>query len=115
MARVARSSSTRAYAGHSADFRHIFEIKNLNLTEYARSFGIYKVVHENMTKSKWIDHRDTKKLEQRANTVVDANEGVATELFTKRLQKSKLKDLERELKEAQKTSNSANEVAKIKS
>ena len=115
MAKVARSSSTRAYAGHSAEFRHIFDIKNLNLTEYARSFGIYKVVHENMTKSKWIDHRDTKKLEQRANQVVDANEGVATELFTKRLQKSKLKDLERELREAQKTSNSANEVAKIKS
>lgn len=75
MARVARSSSTRAYAGHSADFRHIFEIKSLNLTEYARSFGIYKIVHENMTKSKWIDHRDTKKMEQRANQAVDANEG----------------------------------------
>lgn len=44
LARVARSSSTRAYAGHSADFRHIFDIKRLNLTEYARSFGIYRVV-----------------------------------------------------------------------
>jgi Domain of unknown function (DUF4217) len=85
MARVARSSSTRAYAGHSADFRHIFDIKNLNLTEYARSFGIYKIVHENMTKSKWIDKRDHKKMEERANQGIDANEGVATELFTKRL------------------------------
>lgn len=85
MARVARSSSTRAYAGHSAEFRHIFDIKNLNLTEYARSFGIYKIVHENMTKSKWIDKRDHKKMEERANQPVDANEGQATELFTKRL------------------------------
>ena len=85
MARVARSSSTRAYAGHSADFRHIFDIKNMNLTEYARSFGIYKIVHENMTKSKWIDKRDHKKMEERANQGIDVNEGVATELFTKRL------------------------------
>lgn len=106
MAKVARSSSTRAYAGHSADFREIFDIKNLNLTEYARSFGIYKVVHENMTKSKWIDVRDHKKIEEREKQGVDVNAGVATELFTKRLQKSKLKDLEKELKEAQLTSNS---------
>ena len=46
LARVAKSSSTRAYAGHNAEFRQIFDIRNLNLTEYARSFGIYKVVHE---------------------------------------------------------------------
>ena len=112
MARVARSSSTRAYAGHSADFRHIFDIKNLNLTEYARSFGLYKVVHENMTKSKWVDKRDTKKIEEMKNRVVDANEGIATELFTKRLQKSKLKDLEKELKEAQYSNSS--DVQKIR-
>ena len=112
MARVSRSSSTRAYAGHSADFRHIFDIKELNLTEYARSFGLYKVVHENMTKSKWVDKRDTKKMEELKNKVVDANEGVATELFTKRLQKSKLKDLEREMKEA-KLSGQA-DVSKIR-
>lgn len=85
MARVSRSSSTRAYAGHSAEFRHIFDIKNLNLTEYARSFGIYKIVHENMTKSRWIDKRDHKRMEESANRPVDANEGEATELFTKRL------------------------------
>lgn len=42
MGSVARSSSTRAYAGHSAEMRHIFDLKNLNLTEYARSFGLYK-------------------------------------------------------------------------
>lgn len=85
MARVAKSSSTRAYAGHSAEFRHIFDIKNLNLTEYARSFGIYKIVHENMSKSKWIDKRDHKRLEEQANKQIDVNVGQATELFTKRL------------------------------
>ena len=65
-----------------------------------------------MTKAKWVDKRDTKKMEEMKNRVVDANEGVATELFTKRLQKSKLKDLEKELKEAQ-YSNSA-DVQKIR-
>lgn len=33
MAKVARSSSTRAYAGHSHEMRSVFDIKNLNLTE----------------------------------------------------------------------------------
>ena len=42
MAKVARSSSSRAYAGHSHEMRSIFDIKNLNLTEFARSFGLYK-------------------------------------------------------------------------
>jgi len=60
MARVARSSSTRAYAGHSAEFRHIFDIKKLNLTEYARSFGIYKVVQETMSRNKNSFKRDYK-------------------------------------------------------
>mmetsp|Transcript_23460 Transcript_23460/g.23115 ORF Transcript_23460/g.23115 Transcript_23460/m.23115 type:complete len:101 (-) Transcript_23460:272-574(-) len=46
MAQIARSSSTRAYTGHSANMRHVFEIKNVNLTEYARSFGLYKDVNE---------------------------------------------------------------------
>ena len=41
-AQIARSSSTRAYAGHSPDMRHIFDMKELNLTELARSFGLYK-------------------------------------------------------------------------
>ena len=45
MGTTARSSSTRAYAGHSAELRHIFEIKNMNLTYFARSFGLYKQVY----------------------------------------------------------------------
>ena len=51
LARVAKNSSTRAYAGHSADFRSVLKKADLNLTEYARSFGIYKVVHNTMSKS----------------------------------------------------------------
>jgi len=42
LGQTARASSTRAYAGHSAEMRHIFDTKALNLTEYARSFGLYK-------------------------------------------------------------------------
>ena len=51
LARVAKNSSTRAYAGHTAEFRSILNKSELNLTEYARSFGIYKVVHNTMSKS----------------------------------------------------------------
>jgi hypothetical protein len=42
MAQIAKNSSTRAYAGHAHDMRHVFEIKDLNLTEFARSFALYK-------------------------------------------------------------------------
>jgi hypothetical protein len=52
MARVARSASTRAYAGHGAGLRKIFNLKSLNLTEYARSFALYKTVAEVMAKPK---------------------------------------------------------------
>jgi len=45
MGQTARSSSTRAYAGHSSEMRHIFDMKKLNLTEYARSFGLYKQLY----------------------------------------------------------------------
>jgi len=52
LAQVARSSSTRAYAGHSLEMRHIFDIKELNLTEYARAFGLYKQLYFVMQKDK---------------------------------------------------------------
>lgn len=42
MAQIAKNSSTRAYTGHAHEMRSIFDINNLNLTEYARSFGLYK-------------------------------------------------------------------------
>ena len=42
MAWVAKNSSTRAYAGHSSEMRHVFDIKKVNLTEFARSFALYK-------------------------------------------------------------------------
>ena len=62
MAKTAQKSSTRAYAGHSASFRHIFDIQKLNLTEYARSFGLYKSVHEVMkTEERKSHHKREKK------------------------------------------------------
>lgn len=42
MGQIARASSTRAYAGHSSEMRHVFSLQKLNLTEFARSFGLYK-------------------------------------------------------------------------
>ena len=52
MGQTARSSSTRAYAGHSSEMRHIFDMKKLNLTEYARSFGLYKQLYLAIQKDK---------------------------------------------------------------
>lgn len=47
MATIAKNSSVRAYAGHSHEFRHIFNLKNVNLTEFARSYALYKNVVNN--------------------------------------------------------------------
>mmetsp|Transcript_36450 Transcript_36450/g.47839 ORF Transcript_36450/g.47839 Transcript_36450/m.47839 type:complete len:119 (-) Transcript_36450:219-575(-) len=107
LARVAKNSSTRAYAGHIAEFRSVLNKTELNLTEYARSFGIYKVVHETMSKSNLPprestkkrmlgkrpreDKKDGDKADEKSN---GASKAEGSELFTRRLQKSKLKDLE---------------------
>ena len=56
-AQIAKSSSTRAYAGHSAEWRHVFDIKNLNLTEFARSFGLYKFMNDG-SKKRTYDERE---------------------------------------------------------
>ena len=61
LARVAKNSSTRAYAGHLAEFRKVLNKNDLNLTEYARSFGIYKVVHQTMSKSNLPPKESSKK------------------------------------------------------
>lgn len=61
LARVAKNSSTRAYAGHCVEFRHVLNKAELNLTEYARSFGIYKVVHQTMPRSNLPPKEDKKK------------------------------------------------------
>ena len=137
LARVARSSSTRAYAGHNAEFRHIFDLRNLNLTEYARSFGIYKVVHETMSRNKHQrpasesnDKKASGEIGKKRTAAdaditnlaavpqqppaIDVNEGQASEMFTRRLQKSKIKDLERELREVQQSGGSFADVSKIK-
>jgi hypothetical protein len=91
LAKIAQKSSTRAYAGHSASFRHIFDIQKLNLTEYARSFGLYKSVHEQMkTEAKQALHKrpakknlDEKEVLAKKEADVEVKEqGV---LFTRRL------------------------------
>ena len=89
LARVAKNSSTRAYAGHASEMRHIFAVQNLNLTEYARSFGIYKQVHDSMPKSHFGKReRPEKKFgkkkekdEEKDKPQVDQSQ----QLFTKRL------------------------------
>jgi hypothetical protein len=92
IAQVAKNSSVRAYAGHNYQFRHIFDVKSLNLTEFARSFGIYKSVHESILNkrpshprkgnfSKDDDATDGKK----ELAAMNLKEGEASEMFTKRL------------------------------
>jgi hypothetical protein len=49
MAQISKNSSTRAYTGHSQEFRFIFDINNLNLTEFARAFGLYKDLAQKVT------------------------------------------------------------------
>lgn len=90
LANIAKSSSTRAYAGHSADFRKAFDIKRINLTEYARAFGLYK----NMN-----DQKRTFR-EREEQTEKDKKEDSSV-MFTKRLKKAKLKDLDKKLLTAQ--------------
>ena len=58
---TARNSSTRAYAGHSSEMRHIFDVKKMNLTEYARSFGLYKQLYLVNQKEKAIKEDRKKK------------------------------------------------------
>ena len=116
-ARVAKNSSTRAYAGHAADFRHLLNKNELNLTEYARSFGIYKVVHQTMPKRDYtaVDpHKDDKKkglvgkrtrrpdeIDDKDKPGQDKSNDEGSTLFTRRLQKSKVKELEIKMREAQ--------------
>jgi len=49
MAQIAKNSSTRAYTGHSHEMRSIFDINKLNLTEFARSFALYKNLAQKVT------------------------------------------------------------------
>lgn len=111
MGQVARSSSTRAYAGHSIEMRHIFDLKQLNLTEYARSFGLYKQLYliiqqdkknaQTMQKRGMIKHDPTSNfssivalnedmnIDKQLEKAVEANQNH----FSRKLQKSKIKDL----------------------
>ena len=93
LARVAKNSSTRAYAGHIAEFKHVLNKGELNLTEFARSFGIYKVVHNTMTKSnlpvkevkKMIGKRPNREEEEAKAAALPKEEVEGSKLFTRRL------------------------------
>ena len=121
-ARIAKNSSVRAYAGHSQELKHIFNHNDLNLTEYARSFGIYKVIHETMPKSTFTARQEDKKSkksllgkrptreEAEEKKKVEAVKTEAGEMFTKRLQKSQLKDLSKSLHEAIQAGKDASKI-----
>ncbi len=107
MAQIAKNSSTRAYTGHSHEFRFIFDINNLNLTEFARAFGLYKNLALKVTISS--KHHDTEKpsLKRKAKEgdkktakqeLVAAGEE-ESKLYSKRLLKAKQKELERKIYE----------------
>ena len=109
-ARIAKNSSIRAYAGHSHDLKHVFNHNDLNLTEYARAYGIYKVVHSTMPKSTFHARQEEKskkplmgkrptreELAEEKKLAKMPVKSEAGEMFTKRLQKSQLKDLEKSL------------------
>jgi len=104
LARVAKNSSMRAYAGHIQLFKPVLNKMELNLTEYARSYGIYKVVHATMSKSNLPRDIDSKKgattmgkrkreEEKTADAEAMVEDVEGSKLFTRRLQKSKLKEL----------------------
>ncbi len=86
LAKIAQSSSTRAYAGHLAEMRKAFDIKRLNLTEHARAFGLYKNMND--FKRNFRERED----QEEKNKTEDSNV-----MFTKRLKKAKLKDLDKKL------------------
>lgn len=73
------------------------------MTEYARSFGLYKQVHDSMPKSHFGKReKPEKKFGKKKKEKEDETEkppvDQSQQLFTKRLQKSQLKDLEKELR-----------------
>jgi hypothetical protein len=104
MAQIAKNSSTRAYTGHSAEVRHIFDINNLNLTEFVRAFGLYKDVAQKVTISsnhpdkaktakllKKRSHKDANKPEVKGSAKQELIKAGAEEnqLYSQRLLKAK--------------------------
>lgn len=109
MAQIAKNSSTRAYTGHSHEMRSIFDINNLNLTEFARSFGLYKDIAQKITIStkhhtafeKKDDKRRSFTSKDKANTTAKQDLVAAgsdeAKLYSKRLLKAKQKELEKKI------------------
>lgn len=100
MGQVARSSSTRAYAGHQAEFRNIFDIRKLNLTEYARSFGLYKQLYHMMQADKKAEKEKAKtKVTGAKEALFAQNIRAKFEQASKMNEKMPDKDLEEQIKE----------------
>ena len=121
LARVAKNSSMRAYAGHIQLFKPVLNKMELNLTEYARSYGIYKVVHATMSKSNLPRDIDSKKgattmgkrkreEEKTADAEAMVEDVEGSKLFTRRLQKSKLKELQNKMRDTTTTFDEQNKI-----
>ena len=92
------------------------------MTEYARSFGIYKTVHATMSKSNLPrEMKDSKKGnttlgrrkredEKTADAEAMTEDVEGSKLFTRRLQKSKLKELQTKMRNAETTGDDMNKI-----
>lgn len=81
--------------------RSVFDIHNLNLTEFARSFGLYKELAGKVTiatKRHDPSIKDSKKKKDHGKKREVVNAGTEeAKLYTKRLLKAKQKEIERKL------------------
>jgi superfamily II DNA/RNA helicase len=96
---VAKNSSLRSYAGHGFRNRFIFSVKKLNITEYARSFGLYKGVGEHsnrrLTKEEAEDPDTLAQFKKEQKSLQEA-EKETNDYYKKRLLKAKYKELKKE-------------------
>lgn len=71
--------------------------------------------HRNTIKRDWKTKEKQSENSEKTEAKQEIEEGQASELFTKRLQKSKLKELENKLREAQGGENASSDMGYIKS
>jgi len=83
--------------------RSVFDIKRVNLTEFARSFALYRNMEPSEKKKRTYKERQ----EEEKKDANDENK----QMFTKRLKMAKLKELDRRLWEANRLGG--NERAKV--
>lgn len=90
--------------------RHIFEINNLNLTEFARSFALYKnlgpqamqsLKHVDLKRDKNADKKRSFKERQRKDNPNEQQKDEEAKMFTKRLLKAQQKEIEKKIDRSQ--------------